>query len=66
VGSRGAGQDALYMLNLRSLRISVFSALDIFRDYGYAESTEIRRDRREEFKFPQGGISKTEILLAQR
>jgi hypothetical protein len=40
--------------SLRSLRISVISALDISRDYGYAEITEIRRDRREDFKSPTG------------
>ncbi len=33
-----------------SLRISEISALDIARDYCYAEITEIRRDRREDFK----------------
>jgi hypothetical protein len=31
---------------LRSLRLSVISALNISRDYRYAEITEIRRDRR--------------------
>src|SRR5687768_17572003 len=34
--------------SLRSLRISVISALNISRDYSNAEITEIRRDRREE------------------
>jgi hypothetical protein len=33
--------------SLRSLRTSVISALNISRDYSYAEITEIRRDRRE-------------------
>jgi hypothetical protein len=32
----------------------VISALNIFRDYSYAEITEIRRDRREDFKSRQG------------
>jgi hypothetical protein len=32
----------------------VISALNIFRDYSYAEITEIRRDRRENFKSRQG------------
>jgi hypothetical protein len=40
--------------SLRSLRISVISVLNISRDYRYAEITEIRRDRRERFKFRQG------------
>ena len=40
--------------SLRSLRISVISALNISRDYRYAEITEIRRDRREDFKSRQG------------
>src|SRR5688500_18574019 len=34
--------------SLRSLRISVISALNISRDYSNADITEIRRDRREE------------------
>jgi hypothetical protein len=34
--------------SLRPLRISVISALNNYRDYSYAEITEIRRDRREE------------------
>jgi len=45
--------------SLRSLRISVISALNISRDYSYAEITEIRRDRREDFKSRQG------LLFAQ-
>jgi hypothetical protein len=32
----------------------VISALNISRDYCYAEITEIRRDRREDFKSRQG------------
>jgi hypothetical protein len=32
----------------------VISALNISRDYRYAEITEIRRDRREDFKSRQG------------
>ena len=36
-----------------SLRISVISALNISRYYSYAEITEIRRDRREDFQFLQ-------------
>jgi len=34
--------------SLRSLRISVISALNTSRDYCYAEITELRRDRRED------------------
>jgi hypothetical protein len=34
--------------SLRPLRISVISALNNYREYSYAEITEIRRDRREE------------------
>ena len=40
--------------SLCSLRISVISALNISRDNSYAEITEIRRDRREDFKSLQG------------
>ncbi len=35
--------------SLRSLRISVISALNFPREYSYAENTEIPRDRREDF-----------------
>jgi hypothetical protein len=34
----------------------VISALNISRDYRYAEITEIRRDRREDFKSRQGRL----------
>jgi hypothetical protein len=44
----------LFDSSLRSLRISVISALNIARDTGYAEIAEIRRDRREDFKSPPG------------
>ena len=43
----------LFDSSLRSLRISVISALNISRDYSDAEITEIRRDRRENFKSRQ-------------
>ncbi len=42
--------------SLCSLRISVISALNISRDNSYAEITEIRRDRREDFKSLQGPL----------
>ena len=46
----------LFDSSLCSLRISVISALNISRDYSYAEITEIRRDRREDFKSLQGPL----------
>jgi hypothetical protein len=52
--------------SLRSLRISVISALNISRDYSYAENTEIRRDRRENFKSRQGLLFvQSHLILAQ-
>jgi len=36
--------------SLRSLRIYVISVLNISRNQSYAEITEMRRDRREDFK----------------
>jgi hypothetical protein len=40
--------------SLRSLRISVISALNISRPYCYAEITELRRDRRRGLQIPTG------------
>jgi hypothetical protein len=37
-----------------SLRISAISALNIPRNYSYAEITEIRRDRRRGLQIPSG------------
>src|ERR1044072_5809105 len=50
-------------LSLRSLRISVISALNIPRDKTYAEITEIRRDRREAQKRSSGHFAGQRVRL---
>jgi hypothetical protein len=49
--------------SLRCQRISVISTLAVFREYIYAEITsEIRRDRREDFNYYVPGASQAEVF----
>jgi hypothetical protein len=48
--------------SLRSLRISVISALNISRDYSYAEITEIRRDRRRGLQIPNRDYFRAKLV----
>jgi hypothetical protein len=50
--------------SLRSLRISVTSALNISRPYSYAEITEIRRESQERLQIPTGTTFRAKLVKA--